>query len=133
MLARNRWFELRSYPELPLWSMHIDSFLCFMAVASGVQEQILRPPRVMFHMEHERSWVVMTPEDRLRTFALKPWIDIGLLGDLWEEAYVRRRPIVLNDEGWGLAGSTLDEVIVLSGERHANSPGVVAAPVSEVK
>src|SRR5262245_53137867 len=50
MIARQHWFELRGYPELPLWSMHIDSFLCFMAIAAGLREEILSPPSLMFHM-----------------------------------------------------------------------------------
>ncbi|MGH2611106.1 MAG: hypothetical protein ACRDHF_18645, partial [Tepidiformaceae bacterium] len=83
-----------------------------MAVASGLHERVLDPPCVLFHMEHEQSWVVMTPEERLRTFALKPWIDIWLLGDLWEDACATRRPIVFNDGDWGLADRGLEEVCV---------------------
>ncbi len=121
LLARARWLELRGYPELPLWSMHLDSFLCYMAVASGLRERVLRPPCAMFHIEHGNSWASMTPEDRLRTFALKPWIDISLLGDLWAEAYRTGRPVQFNDERWGLADRDLQEVILLSGEkRRAN-------------
>lgn len=111
MLSRDRWFELRGYPELPLWSMHLDAFLCLMAVASGVRERILKPPCMMFHMEHERSWVVMTPEERLRTFASKPWIDTWLLLDLWSDASRIRRPIMYNDERWGLGDWSFDEVV----------------------
>jgi hypothetical protein len=118
MLSRNRWFELRGYPELPLWSMHLDAFLCLMAVGSGLREEILRPPCAMFHMEHGRSWVVMTPEERLRTFASKPWIDTWLLTDLWEEVQRTRRPIVCNDERWGLGGWRFGEVCILSGRRE---------------
>lgn len=133
MLARRHWFGLRGYPELPLWSMHMDSFLCFMSVASGLRERVLTPPCAMFHMEHERSWVVMTPEERLRTFALKPWIDIGLLSDLWEDAYTERRPILFNDEQWGLADWNLGEVLLLSGEKQVIRLGSPWAPVREAR
>jgi hypothetical protein len=118
MLSRDRWFELQGYPELPLWSMHLDAFLCFIAVGSGLREQVLRPPCAMFHMEHGRSWVVMAPEERLRTFASKPWIDTWLLSDLWEEVYKTRRPIVCNGERWGLGGWSFTEVRILSGRRE---------------
>jgi hypothetical protein len=131
MLARPHWFELRGYPELPLWSMHMDSFLCFMSVAAGLREQVLDMPCAMFHIEHGRSWVVMTPEERLRTFALKPWIDTGLLSDLWEDAYTARRPVVFNDEQWGLADWSLREVLLLSGEKQVVSSGSRLVPVRE--
>jgi hypothetical protein len=123
MLSRARWCELRGYPELPLWSMHLDALLCLMAVASGVREQVLGPPCAMFHLEHGHSWVVMTPEQRLRTFAVKPWIDTWLLGDLWEDAYSTGRPIVFNDERWGLGDHCLQEVRIVSGDRHTVQEG----------
>jgi hypothetical protein len=131
MLARRHWFRLRGYPELPLWSMHIDSFLCFMSLASGLREQILAVPCAMYHMEHERSWVVMTPEERLRTFALKPWIDIGLLSDLWEDAYTARQPIVFNDERWGLADWSLREVRLVSGDKQVLGSDSPLVPLRE--
>lgn len=116
LLHRESWFWLQGYPELPLWSMHLDSFLCYMAVASGIKERVLQDPCIMFHIEHGNSWVVMTPEERLRTFAMRPWIDLSLLGELWAEAYRTRRPVRFNDERWGLADRVLGEV-VLGGER----------------
>jgi hypothetical protein len=73
----------------------------------------------------------MTPEDRLRTFALKPWLDISLLGELWAEAYRTRRPIVFNDERWGLADWNLEEVVVLSGEKRVIRSGSRLMPVGE--
>jgi hypothetical protein len=133
MMSRDQWSRLRGYPELPLWSMHIDSFLCFMAIASGLRERVLPPPCQMFHMEHERSWVVMTPEDRLRTFAMKPWIDIGLLGNLWEDAYTARRPILFNNESWGLADWGLQEIILLSGDKRVITPGSLLTPFREAR
>jgi hypothetical protein len=118
LISRAQWFELRGYPELPLWSMHIDSLLCYMAVASRVREYTLRPPAKIYHMEHYNSWVVMNPDEKLRTFTKKPWIDYGLLSDLWENMYRTSRPIRFNAEDWGLADWSLNEVIILSGEKQ---------------
>jgi hypothetical protein len=133
MLARDRWVQLRGYPELPLWSMHIDSFLCYMAVVAGLRERVLRLPCAMFHMEHGRSWVVMTPKERLRTFASKPWLDISLLGELWSEAYRTAQPIIYNDERWGLADWDLGEVVVLSGERQIIEPHALLTSAAEAR
>ena len=121
MIARDHWFALRGYPELPLWSMHVDSLLCYMAVASGLRECVISPPAKIFHLEHQRSWVVMTPEQRLRTFALKPWVDMGLLGELWGYMYSTRRPVEFNTESWGLAEWPLNEVLLLSGEYRSTT------------
>jgi hypothetical protein len=69
-------------------------------------------------MEHYNSWAVMTPDEKLRTFTKKPWIDFGLLSDLWENMYKTNRPIRFNTEDWGLADWPLNEVIVQSGEKQ---------------
>jgi hypothetical protein len=89
-----------------------------MAVASRVQEYTLRPPAKIYHMEHYNSWAVMTPDEKLRTFTKKPWIDFGLLSDLWENMYRTTRAIQFNREDWGLADWALDEVIIQSGEKQ---------------
>src|SRR5262245_16541151 len=118
LMSKAQWLELRGYPELPLWSMHIDSLLCYMAVASRVQEYTLRPPAKIYHMEHYNSWAVMTPDEKLKTFTKKPWIDFGLLSDLWENMYRTNRSIQFNTGDWGLADRPLNEVTILSGEKQ---------------
>ncbi len=112
MLAREQWFALRGYPELPVWSLHLDSLLCYMAVASGLRERVVPPPAKIFHSEHQSSWTVMTSEQRLRTFAVKPWIDTSLVDELWRHMYRTRRPLDFNTEGWGLAEWPLKEVFL---------------------
>ena len=118
LLSKDRWFALQGYPELPLWSMHIDSLLCYMAVASGVRETVLRSPAKLFHMEHENSWVVLSPAQRLKTFASKPWIDVGLLSEIWEAMYRSRQPVAFNDANWGMAEWDFEEVCIIAGEKR---------------
>jgi hypothetical protein len=131
LMSKARWFELGGYPELPLWSMHVDSLLCYMAVASGLREHVLRPPAKIFHMEHHNSWVVMTPDQRLKTFTVKPWIDIGLLSELWRNMYSSSRPIQFNPENWGLADWPLKEVTIQSGEKHCFTSTPLLRPKGE--
>jgi hypothetical protein len=118
LLSRDAWFRLRAYPELPIWSMHIDSLLCYMAVASGITEEVLRSPKRVYHLEHENSWVVLTPDDRLRTFVTKPWLDLGLLAELWSQMYCTGQPVSFNSPDWGLAERSLDEVWIEGGEKR---------------
>jgi hypothetical protein len=98
--------------------MHIDSLLCYMAAASGITESVLRTPKRVFHLEHENSWVVLTSEDRLRTFATKPWLDVGLLAELWGHMYRTGQPVKFNTANWGLADRALDEVWIERGEKR---------------
>lgn len=118
VLAREQWLALRGYPELPLYSLHLDSLLCYAAAAAGVKQRILSPPAQIFHLEHGDSWAVMSPEDKLRWFALRPWIDYRLLQELSRAMYTASRPIVFNPETWGLGDRQLDEQVIGAGARQ---------------
>ncbi|MCG8592440.1 MAG: hypothetical protein MJE66_24375 [Proteobacteria bacterium] len=109
LLSRRSWERLRGYPEMPIWSMHLDSLLCYMAVASGCRQRVLRRPARMYHIEHGRSWVALDVQDRLRTFGEKPWIDTALLAEVWESSLKTGEPVLYNDVDWGLAKETLPE------------------------
>jgi len=132
LMSKERWLSLRGYPELPIWSMHIDSLLCYMAVACGLREHVLRPPAKIFHMEHQNSWVVMTPDERLKTFSKKPWIDIGLLSEIWQNMYLAHRPVAFNEDQWGLAQWSFDETVIISGRKHFVSKTPVRLGLAEV-
>lgn len=111
LLSREAWKELRGYPELPIWSMHLDSLLCYMAVASGYEQRILRAPAHMYHVEHGSSWVTMDMREKLRTFARKPWLDMGLLAELWMWMNQQGQPVVCNDGNWGFAREVFRETV----------------------
>ena len=83
-------------------------------------------------MEHQNSWVVLTPEERLKTFSKKPWIDIGLLGEIWLGMYRSRHSLAFNDEHWGLAEWSLDETVILSGRKRFISKSAVRLGLAEV-
>ena len=109
LLSKSAWADLRGYPEMPIWSMHLDSLLCYVAVAAGYKQRVLEPPAHMYHLEHASSWVTMDLDERLRTFAQRPWIDTSLLQQLHSSMSATGEPIIYNDEDWGLAGLALEE------------------------
>lgn len=127
LLERSAWEALRGYPEIPVWSMHLDSLLCYMAVAAGYEQRILRPPARMYHLEHGKSWVTMDLGERLRTFARKPWLDTSLLEEIWGAMWLEQAPVIYNDDGWGFGQHRLHEV-VYTGETP--SPRAASASVS---
>jgi hypothetical protein len=52
LMSREKWFALRGYPEMPIFSLHIDSLLLMMAAYSGLKEKILAYPCEIYHLEH---------------------------------------------------------------------------------
>ncbi len=108
LMARRRWQELRGYPELSAHKSHLDCYLCFMAKSAGLSQMVLRSPQRIYHQEHS---------------APKP-------GQADYEAFWRDamrmsssgRPVILNDESWGLGDAEPRELVISPGALSATAP-----------
>jgi hypothetical protein len=119
LLSAGQWHRLRGYAELPLYSLHVDSLFCYAAVAEGLRQEILRPPARIFHMEHASSWAVMTPEEKLKWFSSKPWIDYSLLCDVQDHMLRQARAVEFNAATWGFGNLEFSETVVGRQETYA--------------
>jgi hypothetical protein len=115
MLSSDRWAAVRAYPELEMYSMHIDSLLCYMAHHSGVREMVLPDPYRIYHIEHGIG-SGFTPEGAQ---ALYSRLDTAGVDRLeyeqildWAIEMRRNGPILFNEENWGLADYDLPEMVV---------------------
>jgi hypothetical protein len=112
LMAREQWFGLRGYPELEMYSLHIDSLLCYMAYHGGVQEHFL--PYPIYHIEHGSGWSPERVEELLARMRSKgiPVLSYGELLD-WDTKMSREhKPIMLNNENWGLSEEDLPEMLI---------------------
>jgi hypothetical protein len=107
LMAREHWHDLRGYPELDLFSMHLDSLLCFAAHHAGAREEVLAEPMRIFHIEHAigSGW---TPEGQSQLYerlAQKRIQCVSYDEVVWLIAQMRRlrAPVVFNRDDWGLA------------------------------
>jgi hypothetical protein len=113
LLPRERWFDLRAYPEFDLFSMNIDSVFCYAAHYGGAAEEVLPEPMRIYHIEHGTGsgW---TPEGQAQLFARIAAKGLSFVSyqDLvgWA-AHMRRLdcPMIFNHEDWGLAEFVLKE------------------------
>ncbi len=115
LLARERWIDLRGYPEFDMFSFNIDSVFCYAAHHGGAPEEVLQEPMRIYHIEHG-SGSGWTPEgqarlfDRLRTKGI-PWLENQEL-IVWAEQMRRSNsPFIFNHESWGLADLELTETV----------------------
>ena len=114
LMAREHWHALRGYPELEMFSFNLDSVLCHMAYQLGVREEVFRDPMRIYHVEHTSGW---TPEgeskmiERLRVMSI-PMLDFRQFESWATKMQKERRPMILNDEGWGLASEQLPERVI---------------------
>lgn len=113
LLHRDAWFALHGYAELAMYSMHIDSLLCTAAHFGGYREVAFKPPMVCYHLEHS-SGSGWSPEGQtalnLRLAkAGVPQVSIEQYHKWSVQMRRDRRPIVFNDDLWGLAGEVFPE------------------------
>jgi hypothetical protein len=111
LLAREHWHELRGYPELEMYSLHIDSLLLYMSRYAGIRERILPDP--VYHLEHDTGFKP-DPDGRAALYralarAGVPWLTGERFGDYVVEMAETRRPLDLNGEDWGLGSEPLPE------------------------
>lgn len=113
LMAREHWFALRGYPEFDLFSMHLDSILCYAAHHAGFREEVLADPLRIYHIEHAigSGW---TPEGHAQLYQRIAEKGIPALDsrEVFHMGTVMRRlqrPLIFNLENWGLADETLPE------------------------
>ncbi|MDY6843681.1 MAG: hypothetical protein SVW57_06275, partial [Thermodesulfobacteriota bacterium] len=114
MMARDDWFDLRGYPELEMFSLHVDSLLCYIAYSAEIKEVVLDYP--IFHIEHSEGWTPEVERDRSLYDRLDkahiPRLTMKQLDDWVAKMCREREPIIFNDENWGLADENMSEVIL---------------------
>ena len=113
MMSRDAWFDLRGYPEFPIWPMHIDALFEYSAYHAGFPEIILRDPLRIFHIEHA-SAAGATPEGVPELYAriAKKGVPIMEYDDVMKVLVHMRRfnvPIVFSDGNWGMGDRNLPE------------------------
>ena len=120
LLSREKWCDLRGYPEFQWFSFNLDSVLCFAAHHGGATETILPEPMRIYHFEHApgSGW---TPEGQSKLFERLSEKKLPALDEdtvLAWAVQMRRldSPMIFNLGGWGLAAEELPEV-ELSGTR----------------
>ena len=120
LVHRDRWLDLRGYPEFAMYSMNIDSVFCYMAHYGGAREVVLCDPMRVYHIEHASGsgWSPEGEKALYQRLAAKgiPWIPFDQVL-AWAGDMARfERPLVFNREDWGLGGVELPETDPLARE-----------------
>jgi hypothetical protein len=124
LLAREDWFDLLGYPEFEMFSLHIDSVLCYLAHHHGVVEEMLDEPMRIYHIEHGTGsgWTPEGADKLMERIADKGISCLECQEVLAWATEMRRldRPLVLNYEDWGMRDDVLPETIVAETASEAN-------------
>jgi len=98
MMHRSYWHSLRGYLEIKGW-YHIDSLLAYMASFRKLKQVRLGSQLRIYHQEHGR------PED---SKPFSPEVESAR-----RQLLKARKPIMFNDETWGLGAYDLPESVIV--------------------
>ena len=114
LMSKMDWLRIRGAPELEIFSLHLDSLVCYIAYFADIEEVVIDAP--IYHIEHDSGWTPEAEKDgslykRLEVNKV-PFLTIKEL-DAWiSEMYRKRAPLNYNDENWGLARENLKETVI---------------------
>lgn len=86
LMHRDDWNRIRGYPQVISAGLHLDSFVIYAAIFSGIKQVILRDPMRLYHMDHPRT---------------EPAPSQNVLECLNIMRFAKKA-MILNDENWGL-------------------------------
>lgn len=98
LMHRDRWRQLRAYPELETQGgpHHIDSVLALEALRAGLRQRVLGRPMKLYHQDHERGDARKPPSSAVAA-ALERLRQGGSI-------------VPRGDDAWGFAAAALPEV-----------------------
>ncbi len=115
LAAKADWEKLLGYPELHVFSMHLDSLMEFTFHYGGVKEKLLDAGMVIYHIEHSfgSGWTPGVDEllqNRMRENEVE-WLEHTTVIHLSGNMRFFDKALTFNDKNWGLGTDTLEEWI----------------------
>lgn len=97
LMSKNDWIKIEGYPELDLYSIHIDSMALIAAIATEIEQEILPPEMCSFHIYHDDGWesFANNPVALVKFMEKRPGLD-------WYTVNETGKWLLRNKKGWGL-------------------------------
>lgn len=97
LMHKEDWKKIEGYPELDLYSIHIDSMGLIAARAVNLKQEILPFEMCTYHIYHENGWESFkeSPVDLIRFVEKRPGLD-------WHSVYESGKYLIRHKKTWGL-------------------------------
>jgi len=121
LMAKEHWLTLRGYPELEIFSLHIDSLLLMATFYSGLKEQILQSPKEIYHLEHAigsgitpgAGQILLHKRLKDNQIPFLTWRDVINIGQTYKKNRRKGKThITGNNDSWGLGDIQLLEKVI---------------------
>jgi hypothetical protein len=116
LMHKTAWQKIKGYPELDLYSIHIDSMGLIAAAACGVKQFIFKPQACIYHIDHYNGWEAMTALEKVKFVNKRPGIGWDIVSETAEQLFKEKRTYDFNQDDWGFANEKFEEVVFNSFE-----------------
>jgi hypothetical protein len=118
LMHKDEWLKIEGYPELDLYSIHIDSMALIAANALGIKQEILPAKACSFHIYHENGWnsFKVSPVELIRFIEKRPGLDWYSVYSSGSYLIKQKKTWCLNKHNWGFADEKFKEFIFEPGK-----------------
>ena len=109
LMHKSVWEDIQGYPELDLYSIHIDSMGLIAARALGYGQCIFPTTAVTYHIDHENGWEALSALQRLIFVHKRPGIGWDILYDAAKQLIQEKARFNTNKPDWGFAKEQFEE------------------------
>lgn len=118
LMHKDDWKRIEGYPELDLYSIHVDSMAIIAATAIGIKQEILPHKMCSYHIYHENGWESFkdNPVDLIRFIEKKPGLDWFSIYESGKHLVKNKKTWGLNKPDWGFSNEKFKEYIFVAGK-----------------
>lgn len=110
LMSKKNWLDIQGYPELEIYSIHIDSMAMIATAAAGIKQVVFNMQACTYHMEHEGGWEFKNPIDKIHFYTKKPMLDWWTVREAGLYLIEQKQKFNLNKPDWGFANLNLREI-----------------------
>lgn len=109
LMSKTDWKKIQGYPELEIYSIHIDSMAMISTAAQNIQQVIFKWDECCFHLQHGGGWEFKTPVDRIQFYTKFPMLDWWAVKQAGLFIMKNNMNWNINKTDWGLRNVDLKE------------------------
>lgn len=109
LMSKQDWEDIDGYPELDMYSIHIDSMGLWAANALGKTQVILPYYASIYHIYHEDGWESDNPLRTILFLQNKPSLDYSIVHKAGLQLVKEKKHWGLNKPNWGLIDFDLEQ------------------------
>ncbi len=111
LMHKDAWMDIQGYPELDLYSIHIDSMGVIAATARGYQQHLFPTEACTFHIDHYNGWESLSAIEKISFINNRPGIGWDIVNEAGKKLIEEKLRYDFNKPDWGFANHQFREFV----------------------